>query len=99
MPSISIADAVVLFQPDDGQGGSIKPGTLRIAHLENYALRRKFAMDWPAAFLSRSRDPHVRLAGLMLLFRYLTVEVGLPAKVVDAAFMEIEEYANALCGD
>ena len=100
MPSLPIADAVILFQPFDAPvDRAIKPGILRVAHRKNYALVQLFAMDWSTDYICRSTNPHAQLAGLMLLFRYLTVELGVPAKDVDTAFMEIEEYSAAMLAD
>lgn len=99
MPSMPLADAVVLFQPVDALDGTIKPGTLRVVHQDDFALRRQFALDWPATYPCRSNNPQAQLTGLMLLFRYLTVELGVPAKDVDDAFMEIEEYSAAMLAD
>lgn len=99
MPSIPLADAVILFQPIDAPtDGTIKPGTLRVVQQEAYALRQRFTMDWPVPFLCRSAHPHVRLTALMLLFRHLTVDLGVPAADVDATFMDIEEYSAAIGG-
>ena len=98
MPSLKLADAVIYYQPHDhAHRGSEPPGSLMVGR-SDADLDKRFGMSWPATMMCRSSDEHAQLAGLMLLFRYLTVEYGVDPKLVDAEFQKIKEYAAALKG-
>jgi len=98
MPSLNFATAVIYFQPASGAcRGVALAGSLLVGRRSS-RLDKRFAMSWPATFMCLSTDEHAQLAGLMLLFRYLTVEHGIDPKVADAEFRKIKEYAAALKG-
>jgi hypothetical protein len=100
MPSVKLADAVILFQPFNVRTrSSLRPGAVLVAHREDRKLINRFAWSIPVVgCVCRSNDPVAQLAALMMVFRLLIVGLGADAEEVDVEFMEIEEYADAMRG-